>query len=54
MVYEQAQIPVQKTEAFDQLKSALERIFSSVALEKFYRGVESKSVNAREFEKIAG
>ena len=54
MVYEQAQIPVQKAEAFEQLKSALERIFSSAALEKFYRGLKSKSVNAREFEKIAG
>ena len=54
MVYEQAQIPVEKTEAFEQLKSALERIFSSAAVEKFYRRLESRGVNAREFEKIAG
>ena len=54
MAYEQVQIPVQKTEAFEQLKSALQRIFSSTALEKFYRRLESKAVSAREFEKIAG
>ena len=52
MAYEQAQIPVQKAEAFGELRSALERIFSSPALEKLYRRMESKGVAAREFEKI--
>jgi hypothetical protein len=54
MPYEQAQIPVQKAEAFEQLRAALERIFSSAALEKLYRRMESKGVAAREFEKIVG
>jgi predicted RNA binding protein with dsRBD fold (UPF0201 family) len=54
MAYEQAQIAVQKTEDFEQLRSAIERIFASVALEKFYSRLESKGVSAREFEKIAG
>jgi hypothetical protein len=54
MPYEQAQIPVQKAEAFEQLRAALERIFSSAALEKLYRRMESKGVGAREFEKIVG
>ena len=54
MAYEQAQIAVQKTEDFEQLRSAIERIFASEALEKYYRGLESKGVSAREFEKIAG
>ncbi len=54
MAYEQAQIPVQKVQDFERLKSALERIFASPALDKFYRRLESKGVNAREFEKIAG
>jgi hypothetical protein len=53
MIYQQAQIPVQETEAFEQLKSALQRIFSSTALETFYRRLESKGVSAREFERIA-
>ena len=54
MAYEQAQIAVQKTGDFEQLRSAIERIFASAALEKYYRGLESKRVSAREFEKIAG
>jgi hypothetical protein len=53
MAYEQAQIAVQKTEDFERLRSAIERIFASSALEKYYRRLENKGVSAREFEKIA-
>jgi hypothetical protein len=53
MAYEQAQIPVQKAEDFEQLRSAIDRIFSSPALEKLYRRLEANEVRAREFEKIA-
>jgi hypothetical protein len=53
MAYEQAQIAVQKAEDFEQLRSAIDRIFSSPALEKFYRRLEAKDVRAREFEKVA-
>jgi hypothetical protein len=54
MAYEQAQIPVQKAEDFEQLRSAIDRIFSSSpALEKFYRRLEANEVRAREFEKVA-
>jgi hypothetical protein len=53
MAYEQAQIPVQKAEDFEQLRSAIDRIFSSPALEKFYRRLEANDVRAREFEKVA-
>ena len=52
MAYQQAQIAVTKTEDFEQLKSALERIFRSAALEKFYGKLQSRTVYAREFEKI--
>ena len=54
MGYEQAQIPVQKAEDFEQLKAAIDRIFASPALEKFYGRLENKGMSAREFEKIAG
>jgi len=54
MAYEQAQIPVQKAEQFEQLRSALNRIFASGALEKFYKRLQSRNVGAREFEKIVG
>jgi len=52
MAYEQAQIRVQKTEEFEQLRSALNRIFASSALEKFYKQLQNRNVSGREFEKI--
>jgi hypothetical protein len=51
MAYQQAQIAVTKTEDFEQLKSALDRIFNS-AVEKFYGKLQSRTVYVREFEKI--
>ncbi len=54
MAFEQAQIPVQRTEDFEELQSAIERIFGSAALEKLYRRLQDKDVRAREFEKIVG
>ncbi len=52
MTYQQAQIPVQKAEDFEQLRTAVERIFASAALAKFYSRLQGKDVRAREFEKI--
>ncbi|HEX2327874.1 MAG TPA: hypothetical protein VHN74_04075 [Candidatus Angelobacter sp.] len=52
MAFQQAQIPVQKTEEFEQLRSAIERIFASAAVERFYGQLESRKVAAREFERI--
>ena len=54
MAYQQAQITVTKTAEFEQLKSALERIFSSTALDKFYGKLQSRTIPVREFEKIIG
>jgi hypothetical protein len=53
MSYQQAQIPVTKTEEFEQLKSALERVLAPAAVEKFYRKLQGRTY-VREFEKIAG
>jgi hypothetical protein len=52
MAFEQAQIPVQKAEDFELLRSAIERAFEPATVEKFYRGLESKGIRIREFEKI--
>ena len=52
MTYQQAQIAVTKTEDFEQLKSALDRVFSSGTVEKFYGKLQSRTVYVREFEKI--
>ena len=54
MTYQQAQIAVTRTEDFEQLKSALERIFSSTAVGKFYGKLQSRTVYVREFEKVLG
>ncbi len=54
MAYQQAQIAVTRTEEFEQLKSALERIFGSAAIEKYFSKLQGRAVNVREFEKIAG
>jgi hypothetical protein len=52
MAFQQAQIAVRKTEDFEQLKAAIERVFGATAVGKFYSRLESKAVGAREFEKI--
>jgi hypothetical protein len=54
MAYQQAQIAVTKTAEFEQLKSALDRIFNSAALDKFYSKLQSRSLAVRELEKILG
>jgi predicted RNA binding protein with dsRBD fold (UPF0201 family) len=53
MAFQQAPIPVKKTEDFEQLKAAIERLFTAAAVEKFYSRLESKNTGVREFEKIA-
>ena len=54
MAYQQAQIAVTKAAEFEQLKSAVERVLAPAAVEKFYSKLQSRGVNVREFEKIAG
>ena len=52
MTYEQAQIPIQKVEDFELLRSAIERAFQPAAVEKLYRAMQSRGIRVREFEKI--
>jgi hypothetical protein len=52
MAYQQAQIPVTKTEEFEQLKSALERILTPAAVESFYKKLQGRTVYVRDFEKM--
>jgi hypothetical protein len=52
MAFEQAQIPVEKAEDFEALRSAIQRVFASPTLEKFYRRLGAKDVRVREFERI--
>jgi hypothetical protein len=52
MAFEQAQIEVQKTEEFEQLKSALERIFAAASVEVFLKKLQGSGARIREFEKV--
>ncbi len=51
MVFQQAQIPVQKAEEFEQLRSAIERAFAPAAVEKLLKRIQRSGVRVRELEK---
>jgi hypothetical protein len=51
MAFQQAQIPVQKTEEFEQLKAIIEHAFTGAGAEKFLRKLDSNNVRIRDFEK---
>ena len=51
MAFQQAQIPVKKTEEFEQLKSAIERAFAAQNVEMLLNRFQGSGVRVREFEK---
>jgi hypothetical protein len=51
MAFEQAQIPVRKTEEFEQLQAAIERAFAAGNIEKLLERIQGAKVRIREFEK---
>jgi hypothetical protein len=51
MAFEQAQIPVRKTEEFEQLQAAIERTFAAGNIEKLLERIQGAGVRIREFEK---
>ena len=51
MAFQQAQIPVQKTEEFEQLRAMIERAFAPRTVEKLLKKVQSSNLRIREFEK---
>jgi len=44
MAYQQAQIPVQKTEEFEHLRAAIERVFAPGAVEKYFKKLQDLTV----------
>ncbi|MBZ5525048.1 MAG: hypothetical protein LAP21_22715 [Acidobacteriia bacterium] len=52
MAFEQAQIDVQKTAEFEQLKAAIERVFAAAAVEGFLKKLQSSDARIRQFEKV--
>ncbi|HEY6351759.1 MAG TPA: hypothetical protein VI636_20365 [Candidatus Angelobacter sp.] len=51
MAFQQAQIPVQKTEEFDELRSAIERVFAAGTIESLLKKLQSSNVRIRQFER---
>ncbi len=50
--FQQAGIPVERLDDFEQLHSALTRIFAPAAVEKFLRLLQRKGVPIRDFHRI--
>src|SRR5215471_1844546 len=50
MAFQQAQIPVQKTEEFEQLRSAIDRVFAADKIERLLKKIQSSNVRIRQFE----
>ena len=50
--FQQAGIGVEKQEEFQQLHSAMERIFAAGAVEKYLRLLRSKGVPIRDFDRV--
>ena len=52
LTFEQAGIAVQKLDEFEQLHSALSRIFAPDAVEKFLRRLQRQGVPIRDFHRV--
>ena len=50
--FQQAQIPVQKVQEFEQLKAAIARVFSPEKVENFFCGLDQAGVRVRDFERV--
>jgi hypothetical protein len=51
-VFQQAGLKVEKLEEFEQLQSALKRVFGSQNVESFLRILQRKGVPIRDFERV--
>ena len=52
MGFEQATIPIEKKQEFEQLRSAIDRVFTPPVAEKFLGGLKSKGINVRQFDRV--
>jgi hypothetical protein len=50
--FEQAAIKVENEAAFSELKNAIDRVFSALAVERFLSSVKRKNLKIREVERI--
>ena len=54
MAFEQAAIKVEKKKEFEELKSALERVFSRERIERFLEQLNRKGIRIRDFDRVLG
>ena len=52
MAFEQATIKVLNEREFDELKAAIERVFTSERIEKYLKSLKSRGIRARHVDKI--
>ena len=52
MGFEQATIPIEKKREFEQLRDAIDRVYTSPVLEKFLGDLKARGVNVRQFDRV--
>ena len=52
MSFEQATIPIEKKPEFEQLRTAIDKVFAPPRVEKFLGDMKSKSVNVRHLDRV--
>ena len=52
MSFEQATIPIEKKREFEQLRDAIDRVYTPPVVEKFLGELKGKGVNVRQFDRV--
>ncbi len=52
MGFEQAAIPIEKKREFEQLREAIDRVYTPPLAEKFLGGLKSKGISVRQFDRV--
>jgi len=50
--FEQATIPIEKEREFQQLRDAIDRVYTPPLVEKFLRSMKSKRISVRQFDRV--
>ena len=52
MGFEQATIPIEKKREFEQLRTAIDQVYSPARVEKFLGELKGRGVNVRQFDRL--
>jgi hypothetical protein len=50
--FEQATIPIEKEREFQQLRDAIDRVYTPPLVDKFLRSMKSKRISVRQFDRV--